>query len=54
MSKNPWGDKPIKNMTQAEFEQRHRDNAHAEALVENAQRERAEANRRLIREDGQI
>jgi hypothetical protein len=38
MSANPWGDKPIKDMTQAEFEQRHRDNAHEEAKKENENR----------------
>jgi hypothetical protein len=38
-SKNPWGPKPIKDMTQKEFEAKHRDNAHEAALKERRKRE---------------
>jgi hypothetical protein len=33
-TKNPWGPKPIKDMTQKEFEAKHRESAHAAALAE--------------------
>jgi len=39
-SKNPWGPTPIKDMTQKEFEAKHRDNAHKEALKESKQRDK--------------
>lgn len=54
MTDSPWGDKPIREMTQAEFERKHRETAHAAALAENRRREQEALNRRLIDEGGQI